>query len=166
MITKDLTFSLMVDYDRPYEDGIAACNFRGVNLDFSDDLWYGEVRFLENHYLTGRGKKEVFFRYFYFGRWISSMKVIAEMENEGYRPAVLKELLAVVEQRQEFRESSKAELLALGTDWPVGRCPHCADSCHHHNVASLNVGRGMGVLVGREQNWDPEGYFLAVRKEE
>lgn len=171
MITKDATFSLVVDYDRSHRDGIKVGKFQIVNLDEDGDEFDWGDR-VNDICLTGPGKKEVAFRYFYFGRWTGEEEVIAEMEKEGYRPATLKELLAVVEQRPELREMKKTKddrisLMAFGSDWGPGNCPHCAYACHHHHVASFwinSLGRGMGLFMNRGQGMDPSWYSLGVHK--
>lgn len=178
MLTRNTTFTLVVDYDRPHEDGIVAGNFQVVNLDekgvtnwrsFDDGV--GHV--VKNQYPTLQGKKRVTFRYFHFGRWIFPEEVIAEMEKEGCRPAVLKELLAVVEQRSELQEPKKGDdldvcLMALGSEWEPFSCSHCYDNCHHHYVACLafsSFGRIMGVCMSRGQASEPSVYFLAVAQD-
>jgi hypothetical protein len=97
------TQKLTVNYDRSIEDLVAAGDYDSTNRDVTDN----------NFPSSESSEKEVEFGMFHYGECISSEKAIANMEEAGFRPATMKELLSYGEKNPE--EQREYLIIALGS---------------------------------------------------
>lgn len=97
------TLRITVDYSLSLEQMIAAGKYDWSNSDIT----------AKRFPLKGSGKSELEPKLFYFGQDMSSEKVIAEMDKEGFRPCTIEELLAIGEQHPELQR--KFPMVALGS---------------------------------------------------
>ncbi len=110
----------------------------------------------ENFPLQGEGEKEVEVMLFHFGREIKSEAAINEMDKAGYRPATIKELLALGYSYPELQK--QFPVVALGSV--------CRDSDGHLQVPCLDW-HGAGRLLDLDLfglNWGDKHRFAAVLK--
>lgn len=140
-------FTVPVNYDHTVEELIKAGNFE----------WTGEGITSSNFPSNEFGQKEVTIFLFIFDFDIRSENVIKIMDNQGFRPANLKELLSLGTRYSDFK-SKDWVVVALGSTWrdsndsvsvPYIRGP--LDKCTLHLI---DWGGGWGTL------WQ----FAAVRK--
>ena len=127
-------------------DRIARGKYNWVNSDIT-----------EKHFPTNiPADYDAEYRLFHFNRDISSENAIKEMEKEGYRPAILPELLILGETQPELQK--EFQIVALGSVW--------RDSYDHRYVPILHwYGRRRKLnLLWFELDWYGYFRFLAVRK--
>lgn len=79
--------------------------------------WKNEHITAEHFPVKGKGKKEIEITLFHFGRKITSKPVIVEIDKEGYRPAIIEELLALGSTYPELQE--QFPIVALGSVWRI-----------------------------------------------
>lgn len=99
------TAKVMVDYSRSIADGISAGIYDRVSKDITE----------KNFPTTQSGKAETEIRLVYFGKFMSTDTVLAEMEKQNLRPATIQELLAIGENYPELQRESP--IVALGSVW-------------------------------------------------
>ena len=140
------TLRIVVDYSLLLEQMIAAGKYDWSNSDIT----------AKRFPLKGSGKVELEPKLFYFGQDMSSEKVIAEMDKEGFRPCTIEELLAIGEQHPELQR--KFPLVALGSVAKIGG--------DRRSVACLDrVGSGRRLdLLWFGGGWTDVCRFPAVRK--
>lgn len=130
----------MVDYNIPLEERIVLAKFKWVNSDVTAKSF------------PASGKGKVFFepKPFYFGR-VFSEDATKRMENEGFQPANIEQLLAygVVDQH-------KYPIIALGSSAMIGNRV-CVPYIGDYFGRILNVQFPGGLC-------DIEYYFLGVRE--
>src|SRR3989344_2556568 len=104
----DDTFLLVVDYDQTLTGLIEMGDYGSARSDQLTEKNFpskgGEV-----------GKKKLLFKIFHSDGFVKGEDVIVRMENDGYRPASLKELLAVGAAKKDL----PPRLVALGSVWFV-----------------------------------------------
>lgn len=142
---KRQAFKVMVDYTKSLKEMIKAGQYDWVNNGITSD-----------HFpITGSGQKEKEITLFHFNRGISSDNAVVEMEEAGYRPALVEELLALGAAEKELQK--QFPINALGSLWqpPDGR----------RFVPSLDWGSGgRGLSLGWfEGDWVGSWRFAAVR---
>lgn len=96
---------LLVDYRRPLADMIKDCRFADVHSKITE----------EHFSIKLRPNREVEMRLFHFKRSVGTAEAILEMEELGYRPAELPELLAFA--RAYPNEQRKYPIICLGSVW-------------------------------------------------
>lgn len=93
---------------------------------------------------------------FRFNRDISSEDAIQEMERDGFRPAMLTELLALGEAQPGLQK--QFPIIALGSVWRI------SSNCHHVPALHWDGGRRRLFLSWFESDWFTPYRFLGVRK--
>jgi len=144
---------ITIDYDRSREDAIEDGQYDWVN----DKII--KTEFAEND--KEKGKKEVNFKIFSLrkGRSSQSQEAIEQMEQEGYRPATLKELLAFGAVNPEFQ--TEFPVNALGE---VVSHPEKEIDCVFE-IFSVDGERRV-TFQPLDKKWDRYCRFLGVLKEE
>ena len=139
-------YPMLIDYDRLVEDGIKAGKYDWKN----DDIMS------KNFPSQETGTREATVELFRYGKDMSTDEVLAELDKQGYRPATLKELLAIGEKHPDLQK--EFPIFALGSVWqdPNGRryCPFLD-------------GGGSKRYLGLDwfdRRWDGRCRFAAVRK--
>lgn len=133
-----------VDYDRPVEASVKAGGYDWGNSSITDEKFPSEES----------GKKEVVTALFHFNQSISSDEAITLMEQEGFRPSTMKELLAFGEKNPE--EQRNYPIIALGS---------VAHLDGYRSVGYLRrdgSGRSVGLSCD-DGDWHSDYRFLAVR---
>jgi len=100
-------FTLVVDYGRSVKDGVKAGCYDCANPDIT-----------EGNFPAGKneqGKKEQSFTLYHFGKDMGSNGAIAKMQEDGKRPATLRELLAFGQAHPELQR--EFPIIALGSVW-------------------------------------------------
>lgn len=160
-----------IDYSsRALEQMIIAGNYGFID----PDIKKAEKFFLESVELF-KGNSKIYIKIFSFKDGISSRDIIIRMDKEGYRPAILSELLAFGLVKQKFFNVKKfAEIIALGS-------VHCSTDDHVCNLVPgicytgtrwtikecyFNM-RILSLSIYDRGNigWNHHYYFLGVRKE-
>ncbi len=140
------SYSMSVDYDRPVKDGIKAGKYDWKNDDITAEHFPSQET----------GTKDATVELFHYGKDISTDEVIADMDKHGYRPATLKEILALGEKHPDLQR--EFPIIGLGSVWrspPGGRyCPYL-----------FRDGSGRRLSLGWFGNgWSDVCRFAAVRK--
>ena len=112
MVSKTISFltatsKQVVNYDRSIADSLKAGKYDRPNIDITD----------ANFPSTETGERKVEFGVFHFNKDTESDANIAQMEEEGFRPATMKETLAYGEKNPE--EQRKYSIIGLGGNRPV-----------------------------------------------
>lgn len=140
------TYPLIIDYSRSVEDGIKAGNYDWVNNDIIS----------KNFPSQEKGPSEVNIELIHFNKEMTTGQVLAELEKTGYRPATLKELLALGEKHPDPQR--EFPIIAPGSVWqdPNGcrHCPYLDGSGSEHRL----------VLHWIDCRWGSRCRFAAVRK--
>ena len=139
-------YQIVVDYSRPLSEMIEAGNYNWVNQNITR----------ENFPLTGQGRHELEAELFRFNRVISSEDAIKEMDEAGYRPAVLEELLALGEAHLKLQK--QFSIIALGSLWRNSDCRRYAPF-----LRSFEFGCDL-YMLSFEGDWSGGYRFLACRK--
>lgn len=137
----------VVDYDRCFKDLIEARNYDCVDPAIIEENFPAET--------DEKGTKEQLFTLYHFGRDMRSEDVIAAMDEDGKRPATIRELLAYDESNSL---QSQFPILALKSVWVclTGGCRvACLDG--HSGERYLFLYWCVGLWEGRCR-------FLAVNK--
>jgi len=140
------TYLLSVDYERSVEDGVKASRYDWVNRDITNRNFPSK---------KGRGTAEVAVELVHFDRDISVLEALRELEENGYRPADLWELLAFGEKYPEVQ--IKFPVAALGS---IYRHPN--DHYFSPLLYGFNSRRRLG-LVCLEGNLQKTCRVAAVR---
>ncbi len=145
-------FRVFVSYTQPLSDLIKSAEFNWVNSDIT------EKHFPINQRPNGAVEMKVFTVQDLVGatRSVTSKEVIQEMDNRGYRPAELPELLAFAMTNPD--EQRKYPIVSLGSIWQ--------DWLGDQGVPYLwGGGFGRSLYLGWfDDGWDSRYRFLAVRK--
>ena len=134
----------VVNYDRTIADSLKAGKYDWTNCNITD----------ANFPSTEVGQKEVKFGLFHLNNAMKSGDVIAQLEQEGFRPVTLKELLVYGEKYPNVQR--KFPIIALGSVAKLDgyRCVGYLDRSGSERCANLYCsGRG----------WDGFCRFLVVR---
>jgi hypothetical protein len=160
-------FSIMVDYDRSVYDSImAGCYFGWDNI-------ITEERFPREEW--EKGKKEVAMRVFWFNQSLETKKAIQKMEEEEYRPATLRELLAFGETNPELQ--TRFRIVSLKSFWAnhtfhgmvvlgnLGRIRHLNTECDgHYRGTHMSLDHSFEIAdPAGECEWDDSCRFLGVK---
>ncbi|MEK7553547.1 MAG: hypothetical protein AAB504_02605 [Patescibacteria group bacterium] len=140
------SYLMTIDYDRSVKDGIKAGNYDWRNDDIT----------AKNFPSQETGTAEVSIDILHFGKDISTDEVRAELDKHGYRPATLKELLALGEKHSNLQR--EFPIIALGSVW---QGPHGCRSCPYLYRDGSERCLGLG-WVGSW--WRGSCRFAAVRK--
>ena len=103
---------------------------------------------------TNIGSREVPFEYVHMGREVTTDEVLAEMDNNGLRPALYEELLGFAEKYPD--EQEKHTIVALGSKALANGICNVAGLCY-------DDGRDL-ILCWIHDDWFDNDRFLAVRK--
>ena len=140
------TFPLTLDYSQSLPTMIAAGGYDWVNSDIT----------AEHFPITGEGQIEVEVTLFHFNRSMSSEPVLEELDQAGFRPAKIEELVALGVKERDLQK--KFPIVALGSVW--------RGSDGRRYVPDLDWsgrGRSLGLLwLGDE--WVGSCRFAAVRQ--
>jgi hypothetical protein len=148
-LSSDCVSNLTVDFNRPLSEMIEAGRY-----DWVDE---NENIIRDNFPPGGQGRHELEPKLYHFNREISSEDAIKEMKADGFRPAVLEELLALGEAQPDLQK--QFSIIALGSVWQ-------SSGSHWKNVPVLfvcDVGRGL-CLLHFEGAWSESDRFLAFRR--
>jgi hypothetical protein len=141
-------FTIVVDYSRSVKDSISAGKYD-----------YANEGITKNNFPSAeheKGKKELQFTLYHFGRDVESDYAISEMDKDGKRPATLRELLAFGETNPEFQ--NQFPIIALGSFW-VNRNGYRYVAC----LFGFDSERYL-CLDWYDYRWDDDYRFLAVSK--
>ncbi|MFA7119738.1 MAG: hypothetical protein WC159_13295 [Sphaerochaetaceae bacterium] len=139
---------LVIDYNQTIGQAITRGNYKWRNVDIT------VKNFPTSREVIGR-KVEAFTKLFYFGYNISSEDVISKMDKDGYRPAMLMELLVLGFLFPGLQR--RHSIVALGSIWQDAE-GHPFAPC----LDTYNSERGL-ELYASALNW--RGYcFLGVLK--
>lgn len=144
------TFTVVVDYNKGFQEAVSAGRYDQIDELVKEDIF----PFFDQE----QGKKEVKFRLFHFGRFIGSDEAIYRMENDGFRPATLRELLALGEVNPKLQR--RFLIVALGTSFSDLN----GEFVYGEIVpilAKINNRRMLGV-GWKEVGWDGSCRFLGV----
>lgn len=144
--TLSAVFSVTVDYGQTVEQMVEAGHYDWKN---------GEVN-SRNFRVNNRRSGTMEIRAIHYDRFFSSDYAIKEMDNMGFRPAELPELLAVgAEHPNKQKENTVVALGSLLKD-PNGRQ-------YVPVLSSVGNGRGLCLYLFGSA-WDPRCCFLAIHK--
>jgi hypothetical protein len=129
------TYSIFVDYERSVEDGIEAGLYTWDPRDIAS----------KNFPTTKIGKAEITLELIQFNRVLSTNEALTELNLMGYRPAELRELLALGEQYPEAQR--EFSIFAFGS---ILRRKD--GSCYVPFLYSHRSGRGIALY--NIPNWD------------
>lgn len=137
--------SVVVNYDLSLNGMIKAGKYDWVNQDIT----------AEHFPIKGEGESKLNLEFFHFNRIMESDEVFAEMDEAGYRPATIEELLALGAQYPE--EQRKYFIVALGSVW---QRPHGyrVVPCLWSDVRERNLN-----LNWLDNRWNANYRFAAVR---
>jgi hypothetical protein len=142
------TFRIVMDYNRSFSEIISAGNYRWVSEEITRDRYP----------VTGQGKHELKVKLFHFRcERISNEKVLEEIQSQGFRPAVIEELLALGESQPDFQE--RFPIVALGSGWTNAkdvRYVPCLDLVGKKRVLRLYV---------IKETWAECFRFFAIREQ-
>jgi hypothetical protein len=143
---KDSTYHITVDYQRSLTEMIASGHYDDKHENINEKNFPVQG--------TGRVKQEVFL--IHFNCAMASGLVPRELDQIGYRPATLVELLAFGQKYPELQR--KFPIIAIGSIWrsPEGN-PNvpCLDEADGERFLALTWNLG---------EWFPDCRFLAVKK--
>ena len=146
MAENGTVYSLSIDYEMSVDEAKKRGNYDWVNNNITQ----------ENFPTKRKGKAEIEIKLFHFNRYISSEDVIKEMDNAGYRPAELHELLVLGEKYPDLQR--EFPIAALGSVWlaPDG----------NRDVPFLNRLGSKRILnlSWLELDWNGRWRFVALRK--
>ncbi len=139
-------YRLIVNYDQPITDAIAAGKYDWVNNDIT-----------QKNFPTNRsGKAEVEIELVHFNRVVSTKEALAELDKRGLRPAELHELLAFGANHPELQR--EFPIIGLASVWQDSYgsrfCPYLFWSGSERYLRLFWLGSGWSVYCR----------FAAVRK--
>ena len=146
--TPIITYPVTVPYSSVIEDLV---------LDGPYDWWHKTIT-SENFPTTRTGLTDLTIELVHFGRFISTDEALRELDQMGYRPAELHELLAFGEKYPDVHR--EFPIIALGSvcrSVPGDRRPCCAYLFRYGSEYCLDL-----FYLG--QGWRDDGRFAAVRK--
>lgn len=135
-----------VNYDT-LELAIAAAAFDWQNFDITPEHFPNAPH--------EQGETHVETKLYHFGKDMSSDKVVAEMDKDGFRPATLRELLAFAVKNPD--EQRKYAIVGLGSVWSRGGDRDVPFLCLDGYERGLS-------LYWWSDRWHGYCRFLAVRK--
>lgn len=110
------SYPVAINYDRSVEDGVKAGNYDWKNDDITS----------KNFLSQKSGTKEAMVELFHYGKDMSTDKVLADLDKQGYRPTTLKELLALGEKHPDLQR--EFPIIGLGSVWQYSNgyryCPY------------------------------------------
>ena len=140
------TYEVVVDYSHTLTEMIESCHLDWKNSDIIPEYFP----------IEGEGCQKVKVTLFHFNRKMSTEQAASEMEEQGYRPATLPELLALGAAQPDLQK--RFPILALGSGWqaPDG----------HLVFPSLRSDESKRFLslIWFASGWSRECRFLAVRR--
>ena len=141
-----LIFELSINCDQPLADMIAAGHYDSVNTDIT----------AEHFPITGQGQLPIEVELHHFNCRMPSEQALQELDQAGYRPGVIEELLALGTKNPELQR--QFPIIALASRWRYSR--------GHRDVPSLHgwYGRRELDLLWFGDDWYEHCRFLAVRK--
>ncbi|MBU1160084.1 hypothetical protein KKD04_02805 [Patescibacteria group bacterium] len=139
-------FSVTVNYDRSVEDSVKAGKYDWTNSDIASKHFPSQEA----------GTKDVAIEVFHFGKGMSTNEVLVELNKKDYRPATLKELLALGEKYSDLQREFL--IIEFGSVW---RSPNGARSCAclDRDDSKRNL-----YLYWIDDRWHGHCRFAAVRK--
>lgn len=132
------------------------------NLSLSDRIARGKYDWMnsditEKHFPTNILRDyDVEYKLFHFDRSINSEDVLKAVEQEGFRPGTLAELLALGEAQSDLQK--QFTIIALDSTWQSS-----VGSCAVPVLGSDEGERELGLKCFWD-DWDDDDRFLAVRK--
>ena len=141
------TYPIFVDYEGSVDAGVEAGYYD----------WAGSDITFENFPTKRNGTAEIEMKLIHFNLTISTDKVLRKIENAGYRPAELQELLVFGEKYPEIQR--KFQIIALGSVCRDENCSLGVVPVLH----TTNSKRRLDIHWFR-QLWDETYRFAAVRK--
>ncbi|MBU2109432.1 hypothetical protein KKB71_00515 [Patescibacteria group bacterium] len=139
-------FTITINYDHSVKDSIKAGKYDWENDDIT-----------EKHFPSQEtGTMEVAIELFHFGKNMETDKVLAELDKKGYRPATLKELLALGEKHPDLQR--EFTIIALGSVW---RAP---DGSRRYACLDRDGFERYLYLYWLANRWRDICRFAAVRK--
>jgi len=139
-------FPVTVDYTKSLSDMIEAGNYNRVNENITAD----------NFPMEDKGEHEVKLEYYRFDATVTGEEALKLMDEAGFRPATLPELLAFGAAHPE--EQRKFPIVALGSSWrSPGGYLHVPYLCEDARERDLH-------LCWLEHGFVPHDRFLVVRK--
>ena len=140
------SYIVSIDYNRSVKNGIKAGNYDLKNNDItSDNFPSREV-----------GTRESQIKLFHFGKIMGTDEVLGGIDRQGYRPIILKELLALGEKYPNLQR--KFPIIGLGSVWRNSNGPYC---CPCLDGDGLERDLSLYWIGSR---WDVICRFAAVRK--
>ena len=142
----DNRYSITVDYQMEVEEAIKRGNYDWINPYINS----------ENFPPKGKGTVEVEVELVHFDRYITTNVAVNNLRKMGYRPAGLRELLALGEQSPDIHK--EFPVVALGSIWQ--------DANGDPNIPCIyRSGKARNLrLVGYGGGWYARWRFAAVRK--
>ena len=140
--TENSDFNLVVDYDLTLEEAIKAGCYNDV-----DSKYITEANFPKTK--EESGKRKVCFNLYRFDKRMMSEEVVEEMSRDGYRPAGLRELLALGQRKLKLQKD--LPIIALG-----------AVSVKDQNNVSLWI--DSLLLASDDLGWIKGCHFLAIKE--
>lgn len=140
------SYKLLVNYDQTLAEMILAGRYDWVNSDIT----------AEHFPVTGEGEKSVEVTLFHFDRPIISEDAIREMDQAGFRPARIEELLALGAAQPDLQR--EFPIVELGSVW-VGR-----GGCRDAGYLDCRGSKRELVLHWFDSGWDGHCRFAAIRK--
>lgn len=129
-----------------------------IKIEIGQYDWF-EAEINEEHFpLRDSGTVEVLFELVHFGRSMSTDDALKDLDQRGFRPATIDELLAFGADPSTRDLQRKIDIVALGSFWQDdGRriCPYLA---HAHTRRTLNLNNWF------TNDWVGSCRFLVVRK--
>lgn len=141
------TFKVLVDYTKTLAEMIKAGQYDWVNENITQDHFS----------VHGSGQKEVEIVLFHFNRDIASEQVIVEMEQAGFRPAKVEELLSLGASYPDLQK--QFPVVALGSVWQGPRVLRYVPFLYRDGAE-----RRFLDLSWSGHGWRGRSRFAAVRK--
>ncbi len=144
---KHVAYSVLVDYEMSIKKEIERGKYNWVNSNITQKKFPTKKK----------GKFEVEITLFYFNRYISGKDALKEINKAGYRPAELRELLALEANCSDFQK----KLLIVAFDsmrWFLFK--HCKAICLYGGSSGY---RGLG-LIRLNRSWGATCFFAVVRR--
>ncbi len=141
-----ITFSVTLDYRRSLAEMIQAGHYDWVSPEITADHFS----------VSGEGCHQRTIALLNFNRQLTSEQIIAKLDEEGFRPAKIEELLALGEAQPQLQK--KFTIIALGSCW-VDLSGEQLVPCLHGDDNSRIL-----CLEAFARTWYADYYFAAVCK--
>ena len=141
------TYPVFIDSKKTVEQMVADGHYDWSNSNINSS----------NFFVPNGGQTKSILRLIRFGREITTGEALVELEQQGFRPASLSELLAFGAKFPDLQK--KFKVVALGAVW--------IDSNNYSQAAflgSFGDKRGLGLSQYRGGYWHAGFRFLAVKK--